>query len=392
MALPLSYSVRSALARRTTTLLTAIGLALVVFVFAGARMLSDGLAKTMVDTGSPLNAVAIRRGSQTEVQSVIMRDSASIIASQPEIATDSDGQPLATGESVVLVVLKKRGTTGSADGVNVTIRGVSPKSMTIRGDQVKLVEGRMFQPGLDEVIAARSVAKKFQRAGLGETLRMGGREWKVVGLFEAGGSGFDSEIWGDSQQLLQAYRREAFSSMILHLNRPEDLAPLKARLEGDPRLTVEVFAERQYYANQTKQTSLFLEALGSVISVIFSLGAIVGAMVTMYAAVANRTVEIGTMRAIGFRRRHVLLAFLIEAILLGLVGGVAGLALASLLSVLTLSTTNFNTFSEVVFTFHLSAATVGASLGFALVMGIVGGFFPAVRASRLGIVDALRTA
>ncbi|MFN7955024.1 MAG: hypothetical protein U0610_25075 [bacterium] len=161
MALPLSYSVRSALARRTTTLLTAIGLALVVFVFAGARMLSDGLAKTMVDTGSPLNAVAIRRGSQTEVQSVIMRDSASIIASQPEIATDSDGQPLATGESVVLVVLKKRGTTGSADGVNVTIRGVSPKSMTIRGDQVKLVEGRMFQPGLDEVIAARSVAKKF---------------------------------------------------------------------------------------------------------------------------------------------------------------------------------------------------------------------------------------
>ncbi len=392
MALPLSYSVRSALARRTTTLLTTIGLTLVVFVFAGARMLSDGLAKTMVDTGSPLNAVAIRRGSQTEVQSVVMRDSASIITSQPEIAKDTDGLPLATGESVVLVVLKKRGVTGVADGVNVTIRGVSPKSMTIRGDQVKLVEGRMFQPGLDEVVAARSVSKKFQGAGLGETLRMGGREWKVVGLFEAGGSGFDSEIWGDSEQLLQAYRREAYSSMILRLDRPEDLAPLKARLEGDPRLTIEVLAERQYYANQTKQTSLFLDAIGSVISVIFSLGAIVGAMVTMYAAVANRTVEIGTLRAIGFRRRHVLLAFLIEAILLGLVGGVAGLALASLLSVLTLSTTNFNTFSEVVFTFHLSPATVGTSLGFALVMGIVGGFFPAVRASRLGIVDALRTA
>ncbi len=392
MALPFSYSVRSALARRTTTLLTTIGLALVVFVFAGARMLSDGLAKTMVDTGSPLNAVAIRRGSQTEVQSVVMRDSASIITSQPEIAKDTDGQPLATGESVVLVVLKKRGVTGVADGVNVTIRGVSPKSMTIRGDQVKLVEGRMFQPGLDEVVAARSVAAKFQRAGLGETLRMGGREWKVVGLFDAGGSGFDSEIWGDSEQLLQAYRREAYSSMILRLNRPEDLAPLKARLEADPRLTIEVLAERQYYANQTKQTSLFLDAIGSVISVIFSLGAIVGAMVTMYAAVANRTVEIGTLRAIGFRRRHVLLAFLVESILLGLVGGVSGLGLASLLSVLTLSTTNFNTFSEVVFTFHLSPATVAASLGFALVMGIVGGFFPAVRASRLGIVDALRTA
>ncbi|MBK7977301.1 MAG: ABC transporter permease [Deltaproteobacteria bacterium] len=394
MALPLSYSIRSALARRTTTLLTVIGLALVVFVFAGSRMLTDGLAKTVVDTGSPVNAIAIRKGSQTEVQSVILRDSAAIITSQPEIATASDGQPLASGESVVLIVLKKRGAApgGSADGVNVTIRGVSPKSMELRREQVKLVEGRMFQPGLDEVVAGKRISEKFQGASLGDTLRMGGREWKVVGLFDAGGSGFDSEVWGDSEQLLQAYRREAYSSMTLRLNRPEDIGPLKERLEADPRLTVEVFGEREYYAKQTQQTSVFLNALGGVISVIFSLGAVVGAMVTMYAAVANRTVEIGTMRAIGFRRRHVLLAFLLESVLLGLVGGVAGLSIASVLSVLTLSTTNFNTFSEVVFQFHLSPATIGTSLGFAVVMGIVGGFFPAVRASRLGIVDALRTA
>ncbi len=389
MALPLSYSVRSALARRTTTLLTTIGLGLVVFVFTGSRMLQDGLAKTMVDTGSPLNAVVIRHSAQTEMQSVITRDHAGIVASQPEIAVGTDGQPLAASESVIVVVLNKRGST---DGSNVSVRGVSPKSMEIRGGQLKLVSGRMFDRGKDEVIAGRRIASKFQGAGLGEKLKFAGREWTVVGLFDAGGSGFDSELWGDVEQLMQAYKRELFSSMTLHLTSASALKPLKERLEADPRLTVEVLSESEYYTNQTKQMSQFIGVLGGVISVIFSLGAVVGAMITMYAAVANRTVEVGTLRAIGFKRWQVLWAFLIESAFLSLAGGVLGLAIASILSVLTISTMNFNTFSEVAFQFYLSPATIGASFGFSLLMGILGGFFPAIRASRLGIVDALRTA
>ena len=386
--IPLSYSARSLWQRKTTTVMTGAGLALVVFVFTAARMLEVGLAKTLVETGTEGNAIVIRRASQSEIQSVILRKSTNIVLTQPEIAPAADGSPLGAAEAVVLINLPKRST---GEPSNVAIRGVSARSLEIR-DQVRIVEGRMFEPGKSEVIAGRPIAERFQGCQIGERLRFGQREWEVVGLFDAGGSAFDSEVWGDSDQLQQAYRRQSFSSVTVRLRTPGDLEALEARLEADPRLTVDVLSEREYYAKQTETMSVFIGVLGRVISTLFSLGAIVGAMITMYAAVANRVSEIGTLRALGFRRRHVLLAFLFESILLATVSGAIGIALASGLQTVSLSTTNWDTFSEVAFRFAITPQVVGGALAFSLLMGILGGVLPAVRAARLQIVTALRTA
>jgi ABC-type antimicrobial peptide transport system permease subunit len=378
------------LARRNTTLLTAVGVSLVVFVFTSSLMLNHGLKKTLVETGSEQNAIAIRRSSQSEVQSIVMRESAAIISSQPEIATDADNHALVASESVVLINLKKR---GSDEPSNVVIRGVAPQSLSIRS-HIKLIEGRLWSPGTSEIIAGARIAREFQGTGLGETVRFGNRDWQVVGLFDAGGSGFDSEIWGDVDQLMQAYGRPVFSSVTMTLKEPVDqsLRALRDRVEADPRLTAEVFGEREYYANQTRMMSTFITVLGTVISTIFSLGAIVGAMITMYAAVSNRVTEIGTMRALGFKRRSILATFLVESMLLSIVGGAIGIVLASLMQMVTVSTTNWDTFSEVAFSFAISPSIVVASFIFAVAMGLVGGFLPAVRAARLEIVTALRTA
>lgn len=390
MKIPLSYNIRSMLARRNTTLLTAVGVSLVVFVFASSLMLNYGLKKTLVETGSERNAIAIRRSSQNELQSIVGRESAAIISTQPEIAEDAGGQPLVAAESYVLISLKKRSTNEPS---NIVIRGVAAQSLAIRS-HIKLVEGRLWKPGTSEVVAGARIAREFQGTGLGETVRFGGRDWTVVGLFDAGGSGFDSEIWGDVDQLMQAYGRPVFSSVTMTLKEPIDqsLRALKDRLEADPRLTAEIFSEQEYYANQTRMMSTFITVLGTVISMIFSLGAIVGAMITMYAAVSNRTTEIGTMRALGFKRRSILATFLVESMMLSIIGGVVGIALASLMQMVTVSTTNWDTFSEVAFSFAISPSIVVSSLIFAVIMGLVGGFLPAVRASRLEIVTALRTA
>ena len=390
MRIPLSYNLRSMKARRNTTLLTAVGVSLVVFVFTSSLMLNYGLRRTLVDTGSAENVVAIRKSSQSEIQSIVTRESAAILSSQPEVARDAAGQPLASSESVVLINLRKR---GSDEPSNITIRGVGIQALAIRG-QVKIIEGRPWTPGSSEVIAGRRIAEGFQGCGLGETVRFGSRDWTVVGLFEAGGSGFESEIWGDAEQLMQAYGRPVFSSVTLRLAPPAtaNLLALKDRAAADPRITADLFSERDYYESQTQTMSMFISILGNVISALFSLGAIVGAMITMYATVSNRTTEIGTLRALGFRRRSILATFLLESILLSLLGGLAGVGLASLMQLVTVSTTNWDTFSEVAFTFALSPAIVLAGLVFAAVMGLVGGFLPALRASRLAIVEALRTA
>jgi ABC-type antimicrobial peptide transport system permease subunit len=389
MKIPLSYNVRNMRARRNTTLVTALGQSLVVFVFTASLMLNYGLRKTLVDTGSPDNAVAIRKASQSEMQSIVMRESAAILSSQPEVARDASGQPLASSESVVLINLRKR---GSDEPSNVTIRGVGTQALAIR-TQVKVIEGRPWTPGSSEVIAGQRIAEGFQGCGLGETVRFGGRDWTVVGLFEAGGSGFESEIWGDAEQLMQAYGRPVFSSVTMRLAPPAaaNLLALKDRAADDPRITADLFSERDYYESQTETMSIFISVLGNVISTLFSLGAIVGAMITMYATVSNRTTEIGTLRALGFRRRSILATFLVESVLLSLLGGLGGVGMASLMQLVTVSTTNWDTFSEVAFTFALSPGIVLAGLVFAAVMGVVGGFLPALRASRLGIVEALRT-
>lgn len=390
MKIPLSYNIRSMKARRNTTLVTALGVSLVVFVFTSSLMLNYGLRKTLVDTGSPDNAVAIRKSAQSEMQSLVTRESAAILSAQPEVARDDNGQALASAESVVLINLRKR---RSDEPSNVTIRGVGMQALAIR-PQVKITSGRPWTPGSSEVIAGRRIAEQFQGCGLGETVRFGGRDWTVVGLFDAGKSGFESEIWGDADQLMQAYGRPVFSSVILRLAPPSatSLLSLKDRAADDPRITADLFGEREYYESQTQTMSMFISILGNVISALFSLGAIVGAMITMYATISNRTTEIGTLRALGFKRRSILATFMVESILLSLLGGIAGVALASFMQFVTVSTTNWDTFSEVAFSFALSPAIALAGLIFAAVMGLVGGFLPAVRAARLGIVEALRTA
>ena len=388
MAIPLAYIARNLAARRLTTILTAGGMALVVYVFATVLMLAAGLEKTLVSTGAEDNVVVIRRGAQTEVQSGVDRRQASIIESLPDVATGQAGERLISKEPVVLINLPKRNTGKAA---NVVIRGVTPAGLALR-PQVQIVEGRMFRPGTSEVIAGRSIANGFKGAGIAETLRFASRDWTVVGVFDAGRSGFDSEIWGDAEQMLQAFRRTGFSSVIFKLTDTDRFDAVKKELESDPRLTVEAKREQRFYADQSEALSKFITYLGTSISVIFSIGAIIGAMITMYASVASRVAEIGTLRALGFSRGAILAAFLGEALLLGLVGGLAGLAAASFMQALTISTTNFQTFAEVAFSFTLTPGIIAVSIAFALAMGFIGGFLPAARAARMKIVDALRAA
>ena len=388
IGVPFAYIARNLAARRLTTILTAFGMALVVYVFATVLMLAAGLEATLIATGQPDNVIVIRRGAQSEVQSGVDRPAAGIVESLPDIATGSDGERLISKESVVLINLPKR-QTGKPS--NVVIRGVTPIGLTLR-PQVKIVEGRMFRPGTSEIVTGSAIARGFQGAGLGEMLHFAQRDWTVVGVFDGGRTGFDSEIWGDAEQMLQAFRRTGFSALVFRLNDVNRFDAVKQEIETDPRLTLEAKRETRFYADQSEALSKFISYLGTTISVIFSIGAIIGAMITMYASVASRTSEIGTLRALGFSRSAILTAFLSESLLLGLVGGAVGLLAASFMQALPISTTNFQTFSELAFTFTLTPTIVAYSLAFALLMGFIGGFLPAARAARLKIVDALRAA
>jgi len=386
MAIPFSYSLRNLWTRRLTTILTAGGMALVVFVFAAILMLAAGLQQTLVETGSPDNVVVIRKGSMTEVQSGLDRQQASVIETEAEIALGPEGERLAAKEVVVLISLPKRDRDKPA---NVVIRGIAAASVALR-PQVRLMEGRLPRAGSAEIMAGQSIAGRFKGGGLGETLRFGMRDWRIVGVFDAGNTGFNSEIWGDADQLMQAFRRPVYSSAIFRLRNPRAFEAVRARLEGDPRLTVEAKRETRYYRDQSEMMATFLRILGITLTIIFSLGAVIGAMITMYAAVSNRTGEIGTLRALGFQRGSILAAFLMESLLLGFIGGCLGLFFASFMQLFTVSTMNFQTFSELAFSFTLTADIVWKALGFSLLMGLLGGVLPAVRASRMEIVDALR--
>ena len=387
-AIPLSYIARNLWVRRVTTLLTAGGMALVVYVFATVLMMSEGIRSTLVATGQADNVIVLRKGAGAEINSGISRGQAAIVESLAGIATDVTGRPLLSKEPVVLNNLPKR---GSGKPSNVTVRGSSELGLQLR-PTLRLIEGRMFRAGSSEIITGRAVAQGFQGAGLGETLRFAGRDWTVVGVFDAGGSAFDSEIWGDSEQMLQAFRRDAFSSVVFRLQDQAQFEVIQAAIEADPRLQLEAKPEIRFYAEQSEALATFISILGTSLSVVFSIGAIVGAMITMFAAVASRIGEIGTLRALGFRRGAVLLAFLGEALLLALVGGLMGLGAAALMQTVNISTTNFQTFSELAFQFKLTPAIVWKTLLFALFMGFLGGFIPAWRAARLTIVDCLRAA
>jgi ABC-type antimicrobial peptide transport system permease subunit len=386
MAIPFSYNFRNLWTRRLTTVLTIGGMALVVFVFASTLMLAEGLQKTLVETGSYDNVVFLRKGAASEVVSGVSRDQASVLETLPEIAYGPEGQKLFAKEAVVLIALPKKGTGQPS---NVILRGIEEDSLLLR-PQVKLVEGRLPRMGSSEVIVGSSIARGFKGVGMDETLYWAMRAWRVVGIFDAGSSGFSSEVWGDVDQFMQAFRRPGYSSVIFRLRDPSEFQDVKSRVEGDPRLTLEAKRETKYYAEQSQMMAKFLRILGTSLTIIFSLGAIIGAMITMYSAVANRIAEIGTLRAIGFRRRDILVAFLLESLLLGFLGGLSGLLFASLMQFITISTVNFQTFSELAFRFTLSFETVYKGMIFSLIMGFVGGLLPALRASRMVIVDALR--
>jgi putative ABC transport system permease protein len=388
MKIPFSYIFRNLWTRKLTTLLTAGGMGLVVFVFAAVLMLDAGLKRTLVSTGSYENAILLRQSSQTEIQSAVYRDQSSLIETLPEVARGNGGEPLVSKETLVLTQIPKK---GSDRPQNVVVRGLPAIGIALR-PQVKIIEGRMFRPGTSEIVVGRSIAEGFEGVEIGQAQRFAGREWTVVGVFDGGKSGFDSEMWGDVEQMMQAFRRTAYSSVIVRLRSRDEFAALEKRIAGDQRLILDVKPEPVFYEEQSKTLSTFISILGLTLSIIFSIGAMIGAMITMYAAVSNRTGEIGTLRALGFRRSSILVAFLMESVLLALVGGALGLLFASFLQAFTITTMNWQSFSQLAFGFDLTPKIVVTTLVFSVVMGLVGGFLPSIRAARLEIVDSLRAA
>ena len=387
-AVPLRYVARNLWVRRVTTLLTAAGMALVVFVFASVLMMSEGIRTTLVATGQPDNVLVLRKGAGAEINSGITREQAAVLQTLGGVARGSDGRTLFSAEPVVLTSLPRR---GSGKAGNVTLRGTSALGLELR-PQVRLAEGRFFRPGSAEVVVGRAIARGFDGVELGATLRFGGRDWSVVGIADAGHSAFDSEVWADSEQLMQAFRRSSFSTVVFRRADTHSAEDLARAVEADPRLTLEAKAEQRFYAEQSEALATFIRILGLALALIFSIGATVGATITMFGSVAARIGEIGTLRALGFRRGAVLAAFMSESLLLSTVGGMAGLAAASLMQAVDVSTTNFATFAELAFQFTLTPAIGVQSMLFALVMGLLGGFVPAWRAARLQIVDCLRAA
>jgi ABC-type lipoprotein release transport system permease subunit len=388
MKIPISYIWRSLWTRRLTTALTLFGVALVIFVFAAILMLANGIRTAMADSGYEDNVIILRRSANSELVSQVGREAATIVKTFPEVATDPNGKAIATTEIVIVINLFKK---ESNDLGNVSVRGVSPEAFPMRPD-VKVVAGRAFQFGSREIVVGSSLAKRFKNCEIGKRITFSGDEWTIVGVIDAGGSAFESEIWGDVEQLMPAVGRPVFSAMTFRLRDKNLFDAVKERIQKDPRTQyVEPKREREFYEEQSHAMSSFITVLGLIVTFIFSIGAIIGAVITMYGAVSNRTVEIGTLRALGFRRRSVLTAFLIESVLLSLVGGAIGVVLASGVTFLRISTVNFGTFSELAFGFVLSPGIVVSTMLASVGMGILGGFLPAVRAARMNIVSALRS-
>ncbi|MFZ1081451.1 MAG: ABC transporter permease [Candidatus Kryptoniota bacterium] len=387
MKIPFKYMVKNFRTRRISTLITLAGIALVIFVFSAVLMLANGVKKTLVATGSPDNAVIVRKGSNGEISSIIVGATQDVISTLPYIAKTPDGSPAISYQPVVVINL----TTPDGSLTNVTVRGVSQATLYLHPD-VKIIEGRMFNPALREVIVGESVAKRYPEAHLGGSIKLAGDYWKVVGVFSNNGSGFESEIWCDYHQIQDAFHRgSSVSSITVKLDNPSDFDKFKQAFTSDRRLQeFEPKPEQQYFGEQSETLATFIKVVGTMITIIFSFGAAIGAMITMYAEVSNRTVEIGTLRALGFSRRSVLVVFLLEAILISFTGGLLGITIASLLQFVSVSTMNFTSFSELTFSFALTPASVVGSMIFAVLMGILGGFLPSARAARLNIVSALR--
>lgn len=381
-------NLRSIPQRWGPSLVIIIGLAGVVAVFTALLAMAQGFQATLKDSGRTDNAIVMRGGSGAELNSGFGGDSAELIKLGPGIRKGSDGKPLAAGELIIITELFKKGET--VNGANVTLRGVEPASFELR-PQLRIIEGRTFKPGLREIIVGAGVARLFDGAQVGQTLRMRGSDWTVVGIFQAGDAN-DSELWADAGTAQSAFNRgNGFSAVRLGLESPEALETLKAALTADPRLTVEVLEEQAYYSAQTGQFRGMISVLAGVVTLIMALGAIFAALNTMYAAVATRTREIATLRAIGFGAFPVLVSVMIEAIVLAFVGGAIGAFIAwALFDNLSVSTLG-QSFTQVVFAFQVSIGLVLAGLVIAVAIGFIGGLLPAIRAARMQVTTALRT-
>jgi ABC-type antimicrobial peptide transport system permease subunit len=387
MKIPLKYTLRNFKTRKLTTGITITGIALVVFVFAAVLMMAYGIQKTMKSTGLTDNVMIFRKSASAEISSIIDPETQNVIRSLPHIAKDAKGTPEISFEPVVVINLEIM----SGGLSNITVRGVSSTINELR-PQMKITQGRMFNWGMRELVVGESISKRFKNAQIGSFIKIAGDYWKIVGIFSTDGSGFDSEVWGDALQLLNAFNRgTTVSTITLKLDNADNFAAFKSNFGSDKRLQqFEPKIEQTYFEDQSKMMATFIRILGIFVTIIFSFGATIGATITMYAAVANRTVEIGTLRSLGFSRRSILSAFLIESLLITLIGGAIGPAIASFLQFFSVSTLNFGSFSELTFSFALSPSIIISSLLFAVFMGFIGGFLPSVRAARLNIVNALR--
>ncbi len=385
MAIPLKYNWRNLVVRRNTTMLTAFSITLTVAVFVVLMALATGLETSLSTTGHPLNVIIMREGSQAEGFSSVSRDGVQVIKYLDGIAKDKHGEPFVSPESIVLTNLLRRGRT---QGSNVTIRGLSPDGPALRPD-FKMVEGRFFQPGLREVIVSRRISERFQNCGLGDRLKLGRGYWTVVGIFDAGTSAYNSEIWTGVDGLMDEFHRDNYNDVFVRVTSAAAGARIKDQVMNDRRLHLKPVAERDYFESQM-ETATPIRVFGSLIAVLMAIGASFAAMNTMYATVARRTREMGTLRALGFSRASVLLSFMVESVLIAALGGLLGCVLSLGINGVSTGTTNFTSFSEMAFDFHVSPALFLAGMVFAVFMGLVGGFFPAWRASHQSVVNALR--
>ena len=387
MKVPLIYNLRSMRQRPMSTALTALGIALVVAVFIGTLALANGFASALVRTGSPQNALVLRKGADSELSSGITRETASILAAVPQAARGADGQPLVSPEVYVVVQIGRIGdTTGTA---NVVVRGVNAAAWQVRNN-VKLVEGRLPATGRNEICLGAKLIGRFPNTAVGESMRFAGRPWEVVCHFTAGGSAFESEIWGENEQVMPAMRGDVFQSVSFRLADPAGFEEVKRALEADKRMTVDVHRESEFYAQQSQLLGNILRILAILVTSIMAIGAIFGAVNTMYAAVSSRRPEIAVLLTLGFRPGNILVSFLIESALVATLGGIIGCLIALPLNGLVTSTTNWASFSEIAFAFRITPILLVAGLIFAVVMGLLGGFFPARRASKVPVVRALR--
>ena len=386
MAIPISYNIRNLKLRKGLTVMTALGIALTVTTVVFLMALLAGLQRAFVTSGDPLNVLVLRKGSTAELSGGFDAALFPTLKDLAGIAKDSHGEPMASGEWVVVIVLPRRDGTGE---VNVTVRGMMPDGLEMR-PAVRLAEGRWFTPGQREVVVSKSIQRRFANCNVGDSIQFGKGPWKVVGIFDAGGSAYDSEVWGDVNQMASDFDRQGgFASAYLRASNPAAANALKNAVSDDQRLKLDGMLETDYYEKQTRSGGP-IRFVGFLVACIMGVGSIFAAMNTMYAAVAYRSREIATLRVIGFSRPSILTSFVFESLLLALLGAVVGIVLMLPFNGMTTGTSNAVTFSEVVFSLRMTPMVVLTAIIFALVMGFFGGLFPAYHAARQNILTALR--